>query len=53
MVPTPPPGIQLSGETSLDLDHWTGEGVTAIPGGFEVPRDAAQRFLRIVYTVNP
>ena len=53
MVPTPPPGIQLSGETSLDLDHWTGEGVTAIPGGFEVPRDATQRFLRIVYTVNP
>jgi len=53
MVPPPPPGILLSAETSLDLIDWTGEGVATVTGGFEVPRDATQRFLRIIYTVNP
>jgi hypothetical protein len=51
MVPAPPPGIKLSAETSTGLDVWTGEGVVAIPGGFEVPRDVPRRFLRIVYEV--
>jgi hypothetical protein len=51
MVPVPPPGIVLGAETSADLGGWTTEGVVAIAGGFEVPRDGSKRFLRIVYEV--
>jgi uncharacterized repeat protein (TIGR01451 family) len=51
LVPAPPPGIVLSAETSAGLGTWTSEGVAAIHGGFEVPRDGSKRFLRIVYEV--
>jgi hypothetical protein len=51
MVPSPPPGIVLSAETSAGLGAWTTEGVTVIDGGFELPRDGSKRFLRIVYEV--
>lgn len=49
MVPPPPPGIVFSAETSSGLHLWTSDGVQAIAGGFEVPRDGSRRFLRIVY----
>lgn len=52
MVPDPPPGITLSAETSTGLGAWTVVGVTRIPGGFEVPRDASRRFLRVVYQLT-
>jgi hypothetical protein len=52
MVPPPPPGIALWAETSTGLGGWTTAGVVPIAGGFEVPRDAARRFLRIVYQVT-
>jgi uncharacterized repeat protein (TIGR01451 family) len=48
----PPLGAQLSGETSTDLITWTTTDVTTVPNGFEVPRDLAKRFLRIVYEVD-
>ena len=51
MIPTPPPGIVVSAETSATLDEWTSEGVMEIEGGFEVARNTAQRFLRVVYEV--
>lgn len=52
MVPAPPPGMALWAETSTGLGGWTTTGVVPIPGGFEVPRDTARRFLRIVYEVT-
>jgi uncharacterized repeat protein (TIGR01451 family) len=52
MVPDPPPGITLSAETSTGLGSWTTLGVTRIPGGYEVPRDASKRFLRVVYQLT-
>jgi hypothetical protein len=51
MLPPAPPGIVRSAETSAGLGSWTTEGVVEIPGGFEVPRDTPQRFLRITYEV--
>jgi len=51
MLPPAPPGIMRSVETSSDLLEWTGEGVTPIPGGYEIPRGPAQGFLRVVYEV--
>ena len=52
MVPDPPPGITLSAETSTGLGSWTTLGVNRIPGGYEVPRDASRRFLRVVYQLT-
>ena len=53
MVPEAPEGITWSGETSINLDAWTTDGVTSIDGGFEVTLDGAQRFLRLVYDYDP
>lgn len=51
MIPDPPPGVELSAETSAGLDDWTTQGVVPIEGGYEVSRDGSKRFLRIVYEV--
>ena len=51
LLPAPPPGINRIAQTSTDLFTWTTNGVTAIPGGYEVPRDSGRRYLRIVYEV--
>ena len=50
-VPPPPPGVLLSAQTSTGLEEWTTEGVAPVAGGFEVPREGARRFLRIVYEI--
>ncbi|WP_193213996.1 MBG domain-containing protein [Luteolibacter marinus] len=52
MVPSPPPGIHLSAETSDALGNWTREGVVEIEGGFEVARSGNARFLRVVYELS-
>ena len=51
LLPAAPPGISRHVETSTDLEGWSQQGVTPIPGGYEVPRGGAQRFLRVVYEV--
>ena len=52
MLPAAPAGSSRFEETSMDLTSWTTNEVTAIPGGFQVPRDRARRFLRVVYQVE-
>jgi hypothetical protein len=51
LLPPSPPGISRSVETSTDLQEWSQQGVTPISGGYEVPRIAMQRYLRVVYHV--
>jgi uncharacterized repeat protein (TIGR01451 family) len=51
LLPPAPAGIDRVAETSTDLEAWSTEGVTAIEGGYEVPRSAGRRYLRIVYEV--
>ncbi len=51
MLPAAALGTTRFVEMSTDLGSWTTAGVTPIEGGYEVPRDGAQRFLRVVYEV--
>ena len=51
LLPPAPAGINRFAETSTDLEVWSTQGVTAIEGGYEVPRSAGRRYLRIVYEV--
>lgn len=51
LLPATPPGINRFAQTSTDPVTWSTNGVTAIPGGYEVPRNAGRRYLRIVYEV--
>ena len=51
LLPPAPPGISRSVETSTDLQGWSQQGVIPISGGYEVPRSATSRFLRVVYQV--
>ena len=50
-LPATPPGINRFAQTSTDLVTWTTSGVTAIAGGYEVPRNTGRRYLRVVYEV--
>ncbi|MCW1924901.1 MBG domain-containing protein [Luteolibacter arcticus] len=51
LIPPAPLGMSRFVETSTDLETWTQDGVTEIPGGYEVPRSEIPRFLRVVYEV--
>lgn len=51
VVPPAPPGASRFAQASTNLVDWSTQGVTETATGFRVPRDGAERYLRVVYQV--